>query len=225
MAKRVDISKDEKPMVAGALGVVDSIAHLRDTSRHMLKIIFVMGAALTASVILNIGLIVTEKEPVYFGLNHDMTLLPMHSLAEPMVNDAALKSWASAAITDIFNMDFLNWRSRISSARQYFTDDAFKGFAQSLDKEGHIQTLNQYRSIMHGTPTAAPVVTASGVLKGVRTWDMEIPFTLNYETSEKTLASQRFFVKLRIRRVPTTEYPKGIAISQLTISSSSERFK
>lgn len=209
--------------MSGIPGVLEAISYLKKNSAQMLKIMIIMGIALCVSLAGNVILLLAEKEPVYFGLNHEMALLPMHPLSEPLVNDAALKSWASEAATDMFNMDFLNWRQRISNARKYLTNDAFKGFAQSLDKEGHIKTLQQYRSIMHGIPTGTPVITAQGILKGVRTWDMEIPFMLNYETSERTLATQKFFIKLRVRRVPTSEYPRGIAISQLTISQSSSR--
>lgn len=202
----------------GAAYVFESITYLKESSAKMLKIIFCLGIALIVSLAGNALQFFMEKEPVYFGLNEEMALLPMHPLHEPMVNEAALKSWASEAATDAFNMDFLDWRKQLSNSRKYFTPDAFKGFAQSLDKEGHIKTLEQYRSIMHGVPTGTPVITASGVLNGIRTWELEIPFMLNYETSDKTLASQQFFIKMRVRRVPTTEYPKGIAISQLTIS-------
>lgn len=219
------MAEQQKQQISGIPGVLDSISYHKRNAVHMLKILIFMGIALCISLTANVVLLVTEKEPVYFGLNEEMALLPMRPLSDPMVNDASLKSWAAAAVTDMFNMDFLNWRQRLSNARQYFTGEAFKGFAQSLDKEGHIQTLNQYRSIMHGIPTGAPVVIASGLLKGVRTWDLEIPFMLNYETSEKTLAAQQFFIKLRVKRVPTTEYPKGIAISQMTISQSSARKK
>lgn len=215
--------KTEQAQVAGIADVMDSIAYHKRNATWMLKILCGMGIALCLSLAGNVALLLTEKEPVYFGLNQEMALLPMHPLSEPMVTDAALKSWAAEVATDIFNMDFLNWRTRISNTRKYFTDEAFKGFAQSMDKEGHIKTLQQYRSIMHGVPTGAPVITASGLLKGVRTWDIEIPFMLNYETSEKTLASQRFFVHMRVRRVPTSVYPRGIAISQLTITQASSR--
>lgn len=216
-------NKNSNAQFAGIANVMDSLAYHKRNATWMLKILFGMGIALCLSLAGNAVLLLTEKEPVYFGLNQQMALLPMHPLSEPMVNEAALKSWSAEVATDIFNMDFLNWRNRISNARKYFTDDAFIGFAQSLDKEGHIKTLQQYRSIMHGIPTGAPIITASGILKGVRTWEMEIPFMLNYETSEKTLASQRFFIKMRIRRVPTTEFPSGIAISQMTISQNSAR--
>lgn len=214
---------DKSETTAGALGVYESIDFLKKTSCTYIKIIAGLVAALLISLGGNVAFIVAEKPPVYFGLNHEMALLPMRPLSEPMITDAALKSWAAQAVTDIFNMDFVDWKSRISSARQYFSKQAFLGYANSLDKEGHIATLRQYRAIMHGVLSGTPVITASGVLKGVRTWEMEIPFILAYETSERTLSSQNFIVQLRIQRVSTAEYPKGIAISQLTISSRTKK--
>jgi len=201
-----------------ALGVMGSIFDLNRKAASMLRIIMIMGGALCLSLMLNIGLIISEKPPVYFGLSQDMTLLPMHPLSEPMVDDSALKAWLGVAVTEIFNMDFVDWRNRVSNARQYFTSKAFEGYAQSLEREGHIATLEQYRSIMHGVPIGPPVIVASGLLKGVRTWDMEIPFMLSYQTSERQLSAQQFIIQARVQRVSTTEYPKGIAMTQMTIS-------
>lgn len=204
--------------VVPALGVMESIGDLRRKAQSMLKIVMVMGITLILSIGLNIWLITTDKEPVYFGVSQDMTLLPMHPLSEPLVNDSALKAWLAEAATEIFNMDFVDWRSRVSNARQYFTAKAYEGYASSLEKEGHIATLEQYRAIMHGIPAGPPVVVASGLLRGIRTWDMEIPFMLSYETSERQLSSQPFIIQARVQRVATTEFPRGIAITQLTIA-------
>lgn len=211
-----EMQKNEESV--GMLGVTESISYLRMNAKNMLKIILILGLTLSISLTGNVVLLMTEKEPVYFGLNQEMALLPMYPLSEPMVNDSALKAWLAEAVTDIFNMDFIDWKKSISNARKYFTPQAFQGYAKSLDNEGHIATLRQYRSIMHGIPTAAPIIVASGTLRGIRTWEMEIPFMLNYETSEKTLSSQKFIIRARVQRVSTAEYPRGIAISQLTIS-------
>lgn len=200
------------------LGVMESIGNLRSVNRGLLKSLFIVSGLLAVSVTGNIVQLITEKPPVYFGLTQEMSLLPMLPLSAPMVNDAALKSWAATAVSDMFNMDFVNWRERISNSRQYLTRKAFLGFAASLDKEGHLATIRQYRAVMHGVVSGPPVIVASGEVSGVRTWELEVPFSLSYETSAEVLSAQKFIVSLRVQRVSTAEYPKGIAISQLLIT-------
>jgi len=200
------------------LGVAESISNLRSVNHGLLKALIIVSAVLVVSVAGNIVQLATEKPPVYFGLTQEMSLLPMLPLSSPMVNDAALKSWVATAVSDMFNMDFVNWRERISNARQYLTRKAFLGFAESLDKEGHLATIKQYRAVMHGVVSGPPVIVASGEISGVRTWELEVPFSLSYETSAEVLSAQKFVVSLRVQRVSTAEYPKGIAISQLLIT-------
>ena len=168
-------------------------------------------------------LALVHQKPVYFGMTENMELLPMTPLSEPFMNDAALKSWLAAAITDSFNMDFLNWRERLSNARQYFSKDAFTGYATALDSEGHIALLTQYRAIMHTIPTGTPILTKSGILSGVMTWEFEVPLLMNYETSKQRISSKRIIAVCRVQRMPTTNYVRGVAITQLVTTAGSNQ--
>ena len=70
---------------------------------------------------------------------------------------------------------------------------------------------------MHGTTHGVPIIVASGLLNQRMTWEVEIPFSLAYETSERVLSEQQFVISMRIQRMSTAEYVKGIAISQLIV--------
>lgn len=203
----------------GAVDVVENIAYYRNALKKSQKTNIILSLVLVISLVLNCALALIRPKPVFFGMTEEMRLLPMTPLSEPLMNDAALKAWFAAAVTDSFNMDFLNWRDRLSNSRQYFSKDAFADFATALDSEGHLSLLTQYRALMHVVPVGVPIIVNSGKLKGVLTWEFEMPVLLNYETSKQRLTSQRIIVKARVQRVSTTEYTRGVAIAQLVTVS------
>jgi intracellular multiplication protein IcmL len=213
----------QQPEKAGLLGTMENIAGLRISLKKSQKTNIALSVALVIAVTLVAALALIRPKPVYFGMTEQMQLMPMIPLSEPLMNDAAIKAWLAKAITDSFNMDFLNWRERLSNARQYFTKEAFHGYALALDSEGHLPLLTQNRAIMHTVPEGTPIIVNKNMLKGVMTWVMEIPVLLNYETSKQVVASQRITVTCRVQRVPTTDYVTGIAISQLVTQVTSVR--
>jgi intracellular multiplication protein IcmL len=201
----------------GSDETMESIGFYRDLAKKSHKIIMMLSGALAILAIICLVQVFVwiQPKPVYFGMTESMELLPMTPMDEPLMNDAALKAWLAAAITDCFNMDFINWRERLSNARQYFSKDAFTGYATALDSEGHIELLTQHRAIMHSVPAGTPVLTKAGVIRGVLTWEFEVPLLLNYETSTQRLSTQRIVAVCRVQRMPTTNYVRGVAITQL----------
>ncbi|MBQ7617388.1 MAG: DotI/IcmL/TraM family protein [Desulfovibrio sp.] len=162
-----------------------------------------------------------ENKPVYFGLNQEMQVLPLYPLSEPLYTDAALTSFANQAASAIFTLDFLHWREQLAALRIYFTKRAYLDYRKSLRDEGHLGILTQYRALMHGATLGVPIIVASGLLDQRMTWELEIPFALSYETSERILSEQKFILSMRIQRMSTAEYVKGIAICQLVVAKES----
>ena len=199
---------------------MESISFLRESLRRSQKVGLILILLLAASLCLNVIQLVSKPKPMIIGMTQDMAILKITALDQPMINDPALKAWLATARTDSLNMDFLNWRQRLSNARQYFTKEAFEGFAVSLSAEGHLPLLQQYRAIMHAVVTGTPILTRSGKLRGVMTWEFQIPILLNYETSKQRISSQAITAVCRVQRVDTSEYPRGVAISQIiTVSN------
>ena len=202
----------------GLEGVGYGLFFQEQMNRKLLLLTMVLGITLAIALCAIVWLALAETKPVYFGVNQEMQIIPMYPLEEPMYTDAALKSWAAQAAREIFNLDFLNWREQLSNARTFFTKRAYLSFAKSLKEEGHLKLLSQYRALMHGVLQGTPIIVAAGVLNKRMTWELEVPFQLAYETSEKVLSHQSFIISMRIQRVSTAEYVQGIAISQLVVA-------
>ncbi|MCR4666519.1 MAG: DotI/IcmL family type IV secretion protein [Desulfovibrio sp.] len=203
----------------GFRGVVHGLAFQEAVLRKLVLLLFVMALVI---LLLLAGLLcfaLREEHPLYFGVNQEMQVIPMYPLNEPMYTDGALTSWAAQAATALFNLDFLHWREQLASQREYFTKEAFVSYRRSLADEGHLRVLSQYKALMHGVVHGMPTIVAAGVLDGRMTWEVEVPFTLAYETSSKVLSEQNVVLCMRIRREATSEYVKGIAIVQLVVEA------
>jgi len=216
--------KNDTGTTAGALplfgldGVVVGIQHYASLCRKLWRLSFCLLLALLLALAGLLWLALREEPPVYFGVNQQMQIMPMYPLSDPLYTDAALTSWAAQTAVTIFNLDFLHWREQLAASRSLFTKQAYLGFRRSLKDEGHLRILSQYRALMHGIISGMAVIVAKGMLDHRLTWEVEVPFQLAYETSERVLSRQSFLIIMRIQRVSTAEYVKGIAISQLIVA-------
>ncbi|MBQ7456210.1 MAG: DotI/IcmL/TraM family protein [Desulfovibrio sp.] len=202
----------------GLEGVLSGIGYQQSVNRKLLSCVLLLVLLLSASLCGILVLLSMEPKPVYFGMNQEMQILPLHPLTDPIYTDAALTSWAAQAATTLFNLDFVHWREQLAELRPYCTKQAYLGFRKSLEAEGHLGIVTQYRALMHGVPTGIPRIVAAGVVGSRMSWEVEVPFSIAYETSEKVLAEQRCTITMRIQRMATSEFVKGIAISQLVVS-------
>ncbi|MBQ7606763.1 MAG: DotI/IcmL/TraM family protein [Desulfovibrionaceae bacterium] len=211
------MNEDNRVRWLGLPGVLHGIRYQEVVVQKLLAICLILSLLFVICFSAFLFLALREEKPVYFGVNQEMQILPLYPLDEPMYTDAAVTAWAAEAASSIFNLDFLNWREQIAGNRRFFTQKAFISFRRSLKDEGHLAILSQYRALMHGVP-GIPLIVAAGVLKNRMTWELEIPFRLAYETSDKVLSEQDFIITMRIQRMSTAEYVKGIAISQMIVT-------
>lgn len=200
---------------SGAAQTMESLLWYRENSKGQQKTIFLLALFLGISLICNILQVSLRPEPRYFGMTADLRLMPMPTLSTPIMTDAALKSWAGSAVIDSLTLTYLDWRTKLSACRQYFTPKAFAQFANTLVEEGHVPLLEQKKALLHTVLTASPTIVKSGVLKGILTWEIEVPVLLTYETSAGRVAANNIIATIRVQRVPTTDYERGVAISQL----------
>lgn len=199
----------------GAEACAQSLTVYRRALRGAQKTALLLALVDGLLLVLVLVLALSRPEPVYFGMSQDLKLLPMTPLSEPVMNEAALKSWVAEAVTRSFNLDYLNWQRQLSEVRGAYTRRAFTRFALSLDKEGHLPLLKQQRALMHAVVRGTPIITRSGVVRGALVWEMELPVLVTYETSVGRISTNAVTVVCQVTRVPVTDCPRGVAISSL----------
>ena len=215
-------SPPEKIHFAGLEEVGHGLLYQEQINTRLTKLCLVLSITLICAIVVIGYLGLREVKPVYFATNQAMQLVAMTPLDRPIQTDQALKSWAAQAVVDIFNLDFVHYPKQVANLRHYFTKEAYVSFRKSLSDEGHIKILKQYRAVMHGVCSGPPVIIAQGLLDNRMTWELDIPFQLAYETSEKVLSNQKLNIRLRLQRVSTSEYVSGLAITQLVVGHESK---
>ncbi len=208
-------------LIDGSMEISESIAYYKSALRSAQKMCLIMGCISAFCIVSMTVSLVSKEPPIYFGMSQDMKLLPMVPLSKPILNDTALKNWVGEAISASFNLNFQDWRQQLSSARQYFTKTAFTKFSNSLDREGHLPLLQQQRALMHSVVQGTPVLTRSGIVSGVMIWEFEVPLLISYETSKGRIADNAVIVVCQVQRVPTTDYPRGVALSSIVTTKHS----
>lgn len=209
--------QEEAPVYPGwgAEATFESLFTLRASLRNAQKTAFCLAIANMALLGLCLVLLLVRPQPVYFGMSQEMKLLPMTPLSEPIMNETALKNWVAEAVAASFNLDYLHWQQQLNRVRQNYTRQAFVRFALSLDREGHLPLLRQQRALMHAVVQGTPVLSRSGVVQGTLVWEFELPLLVTYETSVGRISNNVVSIICQVQRVPSTDYPQGVAISSL----------
>ena len=96
----------------------------------------------------------------------DGRLVPLTPLDEPIMSDAALRNWTVAAVTEAFTLGHHDWRLRLSSVRESFTDEGYESFLAGLDESLFLDRLRDNLQVASAVAQGAPVVTETRYFQG-----------------------------------------------------------
>ncbi|MDE0407020.1 MAG: DotI/IcmL/TraM family protein [Alphaproteobacteria bacterium] len=154
--------------------------------------------------------------PVYVTVaaTPDGRLVPLTPLDEPIMSDAALRNWTVAAVTEAFTLGHHDWRLRLSSVRESFTDEGYESFLASLNESLFLDRLRDNLQVASAVAQGAPVVTDTRYFEGRLGWAIEFPLLVTFAAGARSV-SQDLVARVLVMRVPLSERPAGIGIEQL----------
>jgi intracellular multiplication protein IcmL len=202
----------------GAELVIESRNWYLGQNQKLFKVLFLLTVLLLFSFFLNGWQIVFRPEPRYFAVTHDLRILEMPPLSEPVVESRSLSNWAGDVLVRALSLNFLTWRQTLSDLRSDFEPAGFESFIESLKSGGHLEKIEKERLSLSALISGAPVVTKSFVRDGVMNWHMEMPLVLSYESSTGVVASQKLLAEMVIQRTQTSLNPRGVVIRQIVLS-------
>jgi len=136
-------------------------------------------------------------------------------ISEPYVPQEALLTWATQSVTRAYTLDHVHLREQLSTLRELFTAEGFKGHLKALDDAGILTAVEKRRLITRVVATDPAVIVNQGVLGNRYAWRVEVPIQIGYEGGSSSSQPQRNIVDLLIVRIPTHELPRGYAIHQI----------
>jgi intracellular multiplication protein IcmL len=167
-----------------------------------------------ASVSLNVIQFWFRPDPKYFATTMEGRIVPLVPLDQPTVNQDTVLSFAQRVALSSFVFDFANYQGQLGALSRSYTSRGYDTLISSLQKNGVLDLVKAKRYVATAVATSAPVVTWSGVDRGVFKWRVEMPvtITLQGQTERKDVAVTLI---LMVERVPTVDAPDGILAGQM----------
>jgi intracellular multiplication protein IcmL len=161
------------------------------------------------------------QAPYYavFRVGSQMKLQRMVAIAAPLYNVQVLRAWAINAATSAFTYDAANYETQFAlTAQLYFTDDGAESFSNALKSSGAIDQLLAKKLIVSAVAYRVPVILAQGRLAGLRTWKIQVPLLVTYQSASDRV-THRYIITMLIVQQPTWRFPNGYGIQQFTVAN------
>jgi intracellular multiplication protein IcmL len=186
-------------------------------------------SALLLSLLVNLALMaiivyqfLSKPAPVYFATQTNGSLIEIQPLTEPLIAQETLLTWATRAAVTAYSFNFVDWQNDLNNAQQYFTATGFKNFVDALKASGNLDTVVAKRLVVQATVVDVPRIIQQGLIQGRYAWKIQIPMLVKYTSASENLR-QPILVTILVARVPTTQYPQGIAIAQFVVQDRQEK--
>ena len=185
----------------------------RDNYRRIVMALLVCILLVVGEFLTIVYLITHRPAPVYFATADGWRLQPMVPLSTPLFTEAQVIQWATNAVINIYNYNFVNYRQQLQNSSSYFTSDGFQQFLSALDKSNTLDTVTSKKLVVSAIVSQSPVVVNEGLIRGQYAWRLQMPIIVTLQSASEQL-SQSLILTVLIVRAPTLEKTSGVAIAQ-----------
>jgi hypothetical protein len=159
-----------------------------------------------------------------FELNAGQRLTGTVPEKEPFNDAQTAINWASRKLGEIFALDFLHWDRQLKKLEASFTPDGFQGYRKFLKDEGVIKMLSSRRLNLTCRLIGAPVLTDRNRDKNHPVWQLELPVTVTYHSSDGPVKSQNLEVLLEVAKEDPVSKPQTLVIRKSLFKPVSRAF-
>lgn len=198
----------------GVATILARDAYTRDRHYFLMRVIYVLAACLSGSVVLNAVLASQPITREYFLTDNEGRIRQLTALDSPVNSLTDISTWVSNSIAQAYTFSFANYRAELQVAQAAFTPAGWRGFEKALEESGTLQSVIANKYITTAVPTSAPVLVAQGLRDGLYAWKFEVPFIVTFQSASGR-TSQNVLVTATVVRQPETVNPRGLGIAQL----------
>jgi hypothetical protein len=151
--------------------------------------------------------------PQIIGIDDSNRIKQIIPIEDPRMTDADLKDWVVREINQVCNLDWLHYKEQLNNAMAGFTDSGWNGLYAELERQKVPEALKEGRLEESCVPLKPALIRRAGRVNGVPAYDIEVPYSIGYygQAAEKDRTAQAL-VSVQVTNVPTTKYPRGVAI-------------
>jgi intracellular multiplication protein IcmL len=178
-----------------------------------------LSCVLLMSLLLNVILVCSvlflsfHRPPArYFATTPQGKLIALKPRNEPVLSSTAISDWVARSVPQIFDIDFLNYRKQVMHSRDYFTSYGWEQFLEHFSI-----TLNKIKTdklVAHAVVTDVPYVTRQGIVKGVYTWQVQVPLLVTYQKGSEE-ETQHLVWTVLLKRVDNNISDQLVGIAQV----------
>ncbi len=131
--------------------------------------------------------------------------------------NALVLYWAYIAVSEMFNYDYIHYRSVIQGVSKYFTAVGHQRFIAALINSKNLETVKARSAVVIPEVIGKVQLIGTGMVEGHYFWELQVPVQLTYASvMDKQPIVQQLIAKMSIARVSTLLSPfYGLAIFRL----------
>jgi intracellular multiplication protein IcmL len=186
-------------------------------NNKLFKILSIMQWTSIFLVLLIIFQAVTRPEPRYYGVTTELKVVEMIPMKEPSFTPKNIGSWTADVVTRALSLDFLYLREKLTDVQNDFSEIGFESYVKSLEQNGHIKKIETEKLNLSCALTGPPVVTNTKGIGREKTWRVEMPVLVSYQTSQGVVANQSLVAEVTVQKADASKKPRGVEISQLVL--------
>ncbi len=151
-------------------------------------------------------------EPLYFFTDSYGSLIGGTALDQRVMSDAELMDFTARSILAVYNFDFVHYRETLSrEATPNFTVNGWNGVVAAVQATRNLDEVKANSMVVSATALASPTVRQWAQIGDHLAWSIQLPIHVTYAKWKETRGMD-LLVTATVMRVPTTSYPKGVAI-------------
>lgn len=143
-------------------------------------------------------------------------LRTLKTFKNPIISASAIERWNSNALTNIFTFNFTNYKNHFNKSKIFFTTGGYKGFYQSLENSGMIDTVSRSSLEVTLTPLSKSMIVKKTNNGNETRWTVETSVFISY-MGASTPKHEKVYIVTELVQVPTNENPNGVAISRINM--------
>ena len=183
---------------------------------------FWVNVALAVMAVMVASFFIFQKTPPqYTQAAPDGQLVAAIPLDKPNLDESGIFDLARRAITKINRFDYINYRTQLPEAQEYFTGTGWTAYLAQLKARDTLTTVEQSKAIVGVEFSGPPTLENTAVVDPGNgphfVWKVNQPVVVNYTSTGSSANSSRSLrqegiVTLIITRVPYTESPHGAQV-------------
>ncbi len=148
----------------------------------------------------------------YFATTATGVIIKIHELSDPVVPDNFVTQFASDAVRQAFDLDYLHWQDQLQQASNNFTPYGWRWFIKALQSSNNLKSLTSLKMVSNASITGAPQILEKEIIGGRYAWKIKMPLLVTYTSGQANTIRMPMNVTLIVIRVPVKDNPQRIAI-------------